>query len=121
MPLYRCLILTSAIAGCLLSQTNSNFQPDVSSYAYQGTIVKVPYSRPAQSVLTGTVQLVIKLQDPPLVVAAGANAKQRGIAMTAAQQQAYLGQLQQKQDAVMATVRALGGVELGRVSRATMP
>jgi hypothetical protein len=118
MSLSRCLILTSVLSGVLVAQSNPKSQPDVSSYTYQGTIVRVPYSRPAQSVLTGTVQLAIKLQDPPLVVAAGANAKQRGIAMTAVQQQAYLDQLQQKQDAVMATVRALGGVELGRVSKA---
>ena len=117
MPLSRCLILTSAAAGCLLAQTNPQSQPDVSSFAYQGAIVQAPYSRPSQSTMTGTVQLIIKLQDPPLVVAVGANAKQRGIAMTAAQQQAYLAQLQQKQDAVMATVQALGGVELGRVSK----
>ena len=67
--------------------------------------------------LTGKVQVGIKLQDPPLVVAVGVNAKQTGIAMTAAQQIAYLAQLKQKQDAVMAQVAALGGVELGRVSK----
>ncbi len=32
--------------------------------------------------LTGTVQVGIKLQDPPLVVAVGVNAKQNGITMT---------------------------------------
>jgi hypothetical protein len=68
--------------------------------------------------LTGQVQLAVKLQDPPLVVAVGANAKQNGITMTADQQRAYVAGLKQKQDAVMAQIRALGGVELGRVSKA---
>ncbi len=77
----------------------------------------MPYSRPAQSSLTGQVQLAVKLQDPPLVVAVGANAKQNGIKMTAAQQQAYLAQLKAKQDAVMSQIASLGGVELGRVSK----
>jgi len=67
--------------------------------------------------LTGTVQVAVKLQDPPLVVAVGANAKQNGIQMTAAQQIAYLAQLKQKQDAVMSQIRSAGGVELGRVSK----
>jgi subtilisin family serine protease len=68
--------------------------------------------------LTGIVQLGIKLSDPPLVVAVGANAKQNGTTMTAAQQQAYLASLKQKQDAVMAQISSLGGTELGRVSKA---
>lgn len=59
----------------------------------------------------------IKLQDPPLVVAVGANAKQQGIGMSAAQQRSYLTQLRQKQDVVMSQVAALGGTELGRVSK----
>jgi subtilisin family serine protease len=66
--------------------------------------------------LSGKVQVAIKLQNSPLVVAVGPNAKQNGIQMTAAQQRAYLEQLRQKQDAVMSLVRSAGGVELGRVS-----
>ena len=69
------------------------------------------------SSVTGTVTIGIKLSDPPLVTAVGANAKQLGIKMTAAQQQAYLAQLKAKQDVVMSQVKALGGVELGRVSK----
>ncbi len=37
--------------------------------------------------------------------------------MTPAQQQAYLAQLKQTQDAVMAQIRSMGGVEIGRVSK----
>jgi subtilisin family serine protease len=113
-----CILTTAAlISSSAIAQTRSR-PADVSSTAYRGTVVTSPYSRPAQSSLTGQVQLAIKLQDPPLVVAVGANAKQNGIKMTAAQQRAYLAQLKQKQDAVMAVVRGLGGVELGRVSKA---
>ena len=91
--------------------------PDVSSGVYTGAKSSFPYTQPAQSVMQGQVQLAIKLQDPPLVVAVGANAKQNGITMTASQQQAYLAQLKQKQDALMSQIKSLGGVELGRVSK----
>jgi subtilisin family serine protease len=90
--------------------------PDLSDSQYVGDISALPASA-HQNAPTGIVQVGIKLQDPPLVVAVGPNAKQNGIPMTAAQQQAYLAQLKQKQDAVMAQVTALGGVELGRVSK----
>ena len=90
---------------------------NLTSSAYTGAVSTM--SRPGipSKALAGTVQVAIKLQDPPLVVAVGANAKQNGITMTAAQQRAYLAQIAQKQDAVMSQVKALGGVELGRVSK----
>jgi subtilisin family serine protease len=87
------------------------------SITYTGPISKVARTSTPQKVLAGIVQVGIKLQDPPLVVAVGVNAKQNGTTMTADQQRAYLAQLKQKQDAVMAQVSALGGVELGRVSK----
>jgi len=118
MRLLRIILTTAALVSSpAIAQTRSPAAPDVSSLAYTGTAVTAPYSPPSQSTLTGQVQLAIKLQDPPLVVAVGANAKQNGIAMTADQQRAYLAQLKQKQDAAMSQVRALGGVELGRVSK----
>jgi subtilisin family serine protease len=92
---------------------------DLSSLIYTGprSAVAPPKGASAKHGITGTVQVAIKLQDSPLVVAVGANAKQTGILMTAAQQRAYLAQLNQKQDAVMSLVRSAGGVELGRVSK----
>src|SRR3974390_3099145 len=90
---------------------------NLSKSAYKGAISRLPYSRNPQSVLAGPVQVAVKLSDPPLVVQVGANAKQTGIKMTAAQQQAYLAQLKQKQDAVMSQVRTMGGTEIGRVSK----
>ncbi|MGH9664843.1 MAG: S8 family serine peptidase, partial [Bryobacteraceae bacterium] len=100
-----------------LAQTRSPIAaPNLSSAIYTGPISSVAPPSPSHHV-TGRAQVAIKLQDPPLAVAVGANAKQTGIAMTAAQQRAYLTQLRQKQDAVMSQVASLGGVELGRVSK----
>ena len=119
----RSIVLTFLCSSALLNVSaiaqigTRGAVPDVSSLTYKNGISKMPYSRPAQSSLTGQVQLAVKLQDPPLVVAVGANAKQNGIKMTAAQQQAYLAQLKAKQDAVMSQIASLGGVELGRVSK----
>ena len=92
---------------------------NLSSVLYTGPRSKValPQGAGAKNGLTGMVRVAIKLSDPPLVVAVGANAKQTGILMTAAQQQAYVAGLKQKQDAVMAQVSSAGGVELGRVSK----
>lgn len=90
--------------------------PNLSSATYTGPIFPVA-APPLSHNVTGRVQLAIKLQDPPLVVAVGTNAKQNGIAMSATQQRAYLAQLKQRQDAVMSQVTSLGGVELGRVAK----
>ncbi len=86
-------------------------QRDFSSLRYKGPISTLP-SRSAPR----TIEVALKLQDPSLAEAVGANAKQNGIRMTEAEQRAYLAQLSRKQDALMSLVRSLGGVELGRVS-----
>ncbi len=117
MTLFRILTTILLICSSAIAQIRPAAVPDVSSSAYRGITITAPYSPPSQSASTGQVQLAIKLTDPPLVVAVGANAKQNGIRMTADQQRAYLAQLKQKQDAVMSQVQALGGVELGRVSK----
>ena len=111
MRQFRILVAAAVISSAAIAQTHSPAAPDVSSSAYTGAIVTAPYAPPSQSTLTGQVQLAVKLQDPPLVVVVGANAKQNGITMTADQQRAYVAGLKQKQDAVMAQIRALGGVE----------
>lgn len=111
-----CLFVCAQIAE---AQTKSHVSAPANalSSAYTGPISKLANSGTPGKVLHGPVQVGIKLQDPPLVVEVGVNAKQNGIAMTAAQQVAYLAQLAQKQNAVIAQVKALGGVELGRVSK----
>ncbi len=65
----------------------------------------------------GTVQVVVRLTDPPLAVAVGANAKRLGSRMTIAQRLAYMATLKQKQDALSAQVQALGGKETSRLSK----
>jgi subtilisin family serine protease len=64
------------------------------------------------------VQLVIRLKDPPLVAANGPNSKRSGGRFTAAQQRAYLSQLNEKQNSLVLEIAARGGRELGRVSKA---
>ena len=71
------VVFTSSLG---IAQTGS--LPDVSPLSYQGPTIAAPYTPSFQKTLSGPVQLAIKLQDPPLVVAVGANAKQNGIAMT---------------------------------------
>jgi subtilisin family serine protease len=115
---FICLALVvSQIAAIAQNQSQVGVPGDLSKSIYQGPVSHVPWSKKPQKVLTGTVGVGVKLQDPPLVVQVGANAKQNGIQMTAAQQMAYLAELKQKQDAVMAQIRTMGGVELGRVSK----
>ncbi len=99
------------------AQTNARLAGSSAQALPDGPVSGVGHFAGAVRTPAGAVQVAIKLQDTPLVVAVGANAKQNGIVMTADQQRAYLAQIKQKQDAVMAEVSAIGGVELGRVSK----
>src|SRR3954453_899387 len=87
------------------------------SYTYPGPVLTTNPPSHTQALQPRSVQVSIKLQDPPLVTLLGENAKQNGISMNEDAQRAYLAQLRQKQDAVMAEAATLGGVELGRVSK----
>ncbi len=73
---------------------------------------------PSPATASGKVEVVVKLSDAPLAQAQGAAAKQRGGAMSRSQSQAYVQSLRGKQDDAMTQIRALGGVELARVSKA---
>lgn len=110
-----CLLLAGQIAN---AQQGSNLAPlnNAQVLTSSGPIKGL---KPANSggAKKGVVQLAVKLSDPPLVVAVGANAKQLGIAMSDSAQRAYLAAIKQKQDAVMAQISAMGGTELGRVSK----
>jgi len=78
-----------------------------------------PVAEPAPARALGPnaqVQVVVRLQDKPLLEALGANAK-RSTTMTLAQRRSYVAALQAKQDALAAQVVSMGGVETGRVSR----
>jgi subtilisin family serine protease len=91
--------------------------PNISTVLSAGPVSSVPAPKNQSKVLSGPVQVAVKLQDPPLVVEVGLNAKQTGIAMTTSQQQAYVAMLKQKQDAIMSQLSGMGAVELGRVSK----
>jgi len=66
----------------------------------------------------GTVQVVVRLADKPLALAVGPNAKRLGSSMTLDQRRAYMATLKAKQDALSTQVKALGGREDARVSKA---
>ena len=70
---------------------------------------------PALQSATGLIQIVVRLVDPPLAIAVGANAKQKGSALKASQQKSYLKALAQKHDVLLAQIAGVGGTELGRV------
>ena len=91
--------------------------PNVSSHAYTGPKLRASLPPSLQTRLKGPVQIAIKLQDPPLVVEVGANAKQNGIRMTVAQQRAYVAQLLQKQSVVVGQMKTLGATILGQVTK----
>ncbi len=111
-----CLV-SSALLGlplAALSQTVVN--SDVAPEQFNGVaLVAGPAPRISAP---GKVQVAVRLSDQPLAMALGANAKQGGGSMTLAQRQAYMAMLKQKQDTLMAQIRALGGIELGRVGKA---
>ena len=74
--------------------------------------------KPALVRSKGEVEVVVRLVDPPLAVAYGRNAKQRGGALDKVQQRAHLDQLARKQNALMMQIQGLGGRELGRMGKA---
>jgi subtilisin family serine protease len=91
---------------------------DASGLAVRGgTAIPVTVA-PRLFATRGQIEVVIGLVDAPLSVRHGRDFKKIGGTLTPAQQRAYLRDLKGKQDALMARVRALGGRELGRVSKA---
>lgn len=73
-------------------------------------------SRKVPSSLSGPVDVVVRLSDPPLAAVAGN--KRTGWRMTPAQQRAYVQQLQQKQSALMNQISGLGGTRLASTTKA---
>jgi minor extracellular serine protease Vpr len=115
----RVMIRAAAVFGGIalsvsLALGQTKVPVDVSSLALSPTTAALaPAGAPK-----GQVQVIIRLSDPSLATALGPNAKRNGIPWSGNQQRAYLAQLKSKQDAVMAQVRAMGGTELARVSKA---
>ena len=72
---------------------------------------------PSLANASGPVQVVVRLDDPPLAAMHSANAKINGNWLSRQQQLAHLQRLNAKQDALMGTVRNHGGSELARLTK----
>jgi subtilisin family serine protease len=65
----------------------------------------------------GKVKVVVRLLDASLVEAAGKNAKQKGSQLNPAEQRKHLERLAQQQSELSGQIQALGGREIGRMSK----
>ena len=114
---------TTLLAGATLAVLGSALAQPALQPAAQSLVQALPAPltqvRDSQLRLqAGTVQVAVRLTDPPLAVKVGANAKKTGGTMTLAERQAYMATLKSKQDAVMSKIRALGGKEVARLGKA---
>ena len=89
---------------------------DVSNLALPADARSVVDTRLKQAF--GEVEIVVRLGDAPLAVAQVEGARRSGGGLTPAQQRAHLGQLSSKHDELMQSVRALGGHEIARLTKA---
>ena len=103
-----------ALAAAVVLTSNAMAQKRPTAPASRLTDIVAPSLANAN----GKIEVVVKLSDAPLAVAQGAAAKQLGGALNRGQAQAYLQSVRSKQDGAMAQIRALGGVEQARVSKA---
>jgi subtilisin family serine protease len=117
VTLLRMLAITFVITQVARLDVRAQEAPDVSGLALPGGPVQTN-SSPQIFGLGGDIQIVVKLADPSLAQAHGRNAKQIGGNLNAGQQRQYVAQLTQKQDALLAQIRNLGGRELGRLTKA---
>ena len=106
------LVSFAALAGATVAQGAD----DVAALAINPPIAG---TRTNAGVATGQVEIVVRLADKPLVAMLGDNAKRAGFALSRAQQQDYLAQLNAKQSALMGSIANLGGREITRLSKAT--
>lgn len=97
-----------------LALAQTEVATDVSSLAISSPSASASV---AAGTASGQVQIIIRLADPPLAAAIGANAKQAGAMWSGDQQRAYLARLGAAQDDLMAQVSALGGIEIARVAK----
>lgn len=91
--------------------------PDGSPVATSGAPIFSSSSTGAPNPGQSEMNFVVRLSDPSLAAKMGPNALRNPNRMSADAQRSYLSQLATKQDAVMASIRMLGGSELGRVSK----
>jgi subtilisin family serine protease len=117
----RIVALLSTLILCGVGLTPAVAAPspaDVSHLALPDGPVKGTLDSRLAAAKTGKVSVVVRLADAPLAVAQGTDAKQRGAALTKAQAVGHLRKLADKQDALTAAIRDLGGREIARVSKA---
>lgn len=111
------LLAVAAMVWQTAAQAQVAQAPDLSALAVKGPVGNVAAPM-KQRTASAKVTMAVRMTDPPLIQALGANAKQFGSSMTMAQRQAHMAKLQSKQTALMAQIGALGGVELARVGKA---
>lgn len=115
------LLLAPTLCGAVwlaIAQANAAAPPAVPDSAQAANPPRLEVIDPRLVNAVGPVDIIVRLDDLPLAAAHPQDAKRTGAWLTPAQQRAHLGQLRPKQDAVAAKARALGGVELGRMSKA---
>ncbi|PYJ96658.1 MAG: hypothetical protein DME23_19600 [Verrucomicrobia bacterium] len=110
-----CLVLLLATAALSLGAEPSPVV-DVSNLALPAGTAAVVDSRLKQAV--GEVEIVVRLGDVPLAVAQGEGAKRSGGRLTRVQQREHVSQLSRKHDELMQAVRAMGGHEIARLTKA---
>jgi len=112
VPLLAC-VLTLAFA------VNGDAQGsvDASNLALPGAPIQTD-ARPSILSVRRDVQIVVQLTDPSLAVVHGKNAKNTGGKLNPVEQRAYLVQLGQKQDALLAQMRSLGGRDSAKLNKA---
>jgi len=110
------LVTTFLVTEALAQSAVTIEKPDVSSLAVPNGAIPTT-SAPRIATAGPSVQLVVQLSDAPLAVVHGKNAKKTGGNLSTAQQRDYLVQLEQKQDALLAQIRSLGGRDVARLSK----
>lgn len=116
----RTLAAASVTLGMLVGPALAapeSISPDGSPVATSGTPIFSSNSAGVPNAGQTELSFVVRLADPSLAAKMGPNALRNPNRMSADAQRSYLTQLATKQDAVMASIRALGGAELGRVSK----
>jgi minor extracellular serine protease Vpr len=110
------LLGTSAVA---VAQNSNALTPplaNVSNLEIGGSAGIADVSSELQSA-TGEVQVVIRLVDQSLAEAVGPNAKSTGYMMSTGQQRSHLQMIGRKQDILLSQIKAVGGKEIGRISK----
>jgi subtilisin family serine protease len=110
---------TLSFLGCLILAgtfvlTNALATPQLSGSGQSARDVLAPGLSGAH----GEVEIVVQLDDPALASMHPANAKGTRSWLSHSQQSQHLALLKGKHDTLAATARSLGGVELGRLSKA---